>query len=282
MALVGALLFSLVGDVWGYKRSVSETGDPIKWDRRCIAYHVYDEGSEDIAFGALVEAIQKSFLTWQGVMCSSQYFHYSGITDDSLVGYRLGGPNLNTIIFQEEGDKWEHPRDVVALTTVTFCREVGGACTFVGEILDADVEFNGAYLRFSTTDPAPLTRFDVENTLTHELGHLLGLDHSTVAVATMYASAPPGETIKRDLDEDDIAAICDVYPSVSPVPECEPFDVDGDATGGYAPTIEDDDVVGCDGCVTNTSTGSALWLLVFLLFGLIRGARRGSGRCSSR
>ena len=279
--VVASVLLVLVPDAWAYKRSVSETGEPISWNRRCIPYHIHQRGSEDVSKGDLVEAIQKSFLTWQGVTCSSQEFYYSGITDDDLVGYRLGGPNLNTVLFQEEASSWQHPRDVAALTTVTFCREIGGACLFIGQILDADVEFNGAYLRFSTSDPAPLTRFDVENSLTHELGHLLGFDHSTDPVATMYASAPPGETSKRDLDADDEQAICDVYPSVSPVPACEPFEVDGDATGAYTTIGQADDVVGCDGCVSSDSVPPSTWLLLLLIGALSRGARRGTGPCGS-
>ena len=85
---------------------------------------------------------------------------------------------------------------------------------------------------------------DFENTLTHELGHLQGLDHtckdaatpahevdengnppprcrslstcradrSRSSDATMYNSATPGETKKRSPEADDVAGICDAYP----------------------------------------------------------------------
>ena len=76
--------------------------------------------------------------------------------------------------------------------------------------------------------------------LTHELGHLIGLDHNCydpaanprgrpddhegnpvpncdgadahIRAATMYNSAAKRDVSKRDLTEDDIQAVCDVYP----------------------------------------------------------------------
>jgi MYXO-CTERM domain-containing protein len=53
---------------------------------------------------------------------------------------------------------------------------------------------------------------DVQNTVTHEAGHTLGLAHSSDASATMAASAPAGETAKRTLHADDLAGICAIYP----------------------------------------------------------------------
>ena len=44
---------------------------------------------------------------------------------------------------------------------------------------------------------------DLQNTLTHELGHALGLDHSSIPQATMAASSTQGETSKRALHQDD-------------------------------------------------------------------------------
>src|SRR5205085_10533449 len=55
-------------------------------------------------------------------------------------------------------------------------------------------------------------RIDVQNTITHEAGHTIGLDHTPDPNATMYATAPEGETSKRVLGTDDIQAICDIYP----------------------------------------------------------------------
>ncbi|KAF2308624.1 hypothetical protein GH714_011473 [Hevea brasiliensis] len=55
-------------------------------------------------------------------------------------------------------------------------------------------------------------QFDLESVAVHEIGHLLGLEHSQDSNAIMYANIPPG-TIKRKLTQDDIAGIHALYPN---------------------------------------------------------------------
>ena len=63
----------------------------------------------------------------------------------------------------------------------------------------------------AATSPASF-KTDVQNTVTHELGHAIGLAHSPVVEATMYyQQTSSGEITKRDLAADDIDAICTLY-----------------------------------------------------------------------
>src|SRR5207253_2066846 len=115
------------------------------------------------------------------------------------------------------------------------------------EILDADIELNAVDNRFYNADngiPAGnsgRTLADLRNTLTHELGHLQGLDHTcrisdndgtpacvvdntgaraplchaasmAIADTTMFATAAPMETKKRLPKADDVQAVTDAYP----------------------------------------------------------------------
>jgi hypothetical protein len=65
---------------------------------------------------------------------------------------------------------------------------------------------------------------DLQNVVTHELGHYLGIGHTTNdhADATMYASAQFGELTMRDLSTDDVAGLCDAYPPGSLADSCDP------------------------------------------------------------
>lgn len=145
-----------------------------------------------------------------------------------------GGSTFNcadTYNCWDADDPFHGDSRVIALTTVSY---VDGT----GEIVDADIELNawagtgpsppGYY--FTCVDPPAPTctapgdagciTMDVQNTVTHEAGHVLGLGHSTVSTATMYASAPIGETSKRTLAPDDVAGICAIYPAGAPTSVC--------------------------------------------------------------
>ena len=65
---------------------------------------------------------------------------------------------------------------------------------------------------------------DIQNTLTHEIGHVIGLDHAPDEDSTMFASAPSGETTKRILDEGTQKALCEIYPRGDPFSQpCDPL-----------------------------------------------------------
>jgi MYXO-CTERM domain-containing protein len=124
-------------------------------------------------------------------------------------------------------DCWDHGSAVIATTTSTSNR-------FTGQIEDADIELNdapgpdGNRFIFSTVDSPLCARanqvgcvnIDIRNTVTHEAGHSIGLAHTPIADATMFATAPPGELTKRTVHADDIAAICAIYPKGAPTSTC--------------------------------------------------------------
>jgi hypothetical protein len=111
-----------------------------------------------------------------------------------------------------------------------------------GHIYDADIEVNAVNFRWGDLITTPKDGFqDLQNTLTHETGHLLGLDHTCfvptanvvapkdnndqtvplceglalndpIRETTMFPSARPGDTAKRKLSSDEIQAVSEIYP----------------------------------------------------------------------
>ena len=55
------------------------------------------------------------------------------------------------------------------------------------------------------------TEFRIEGVMVHEVGHLLGLGHSSVSGATMYPSVSACNNGPASLATDDINAINDLY-----------------------------------------------------------------------
>jgi hypothetical protein len=70
-----------------------------------------------------------------------------------------------------------------------------------GRILDIDVLFNGRRWNFDTRPGT--SAFDIQDVLTHELGHVAGLDHSPVHGASMWPYVSPGQWLHRSLTPDD-------------------------------------------------------------------------------
>jgi hypothetical protein len=204
----------------------------VQWETREVGFVVHQRCSQDVEPAACLQAVRISYQHWTDVACSDFTFLDQGVTADGRAGYnwRDPGDNRNVVVWREGNpddpvDGWPHQRGALAITTVTFNSRSG-------KILDADIELNGApgasrEFRFAACPPPPAscTDIDVENTVTHEVGHVVGLDHPLpgtpgAADTTMFASAPPGETKKRSLAQDDVDGICAIYPAGRPTTPC--------------------------------------------------------------
>lgn len=208
--LVVLLLVSLPSASQSFVRS-SPNGVPVAWAMNCLRMYVSSSGSEDFDFSDLEAAVVESMAPWNSIACTGVELIYDGPIESRSVGFSNEGDNHNIIVFRDQIGEWVYPGDVLGLTTLTFCSAVGGACSFAGQLLDGDIEFNGGEAPFSAAPGAVPDHHDFANTLTHELGHFLGLDHSLVPMSTMFASAPIEEIEKRTLAQDDIDGICSIY-----------------------------------------------------------------------
>jgi hypothetical protein len=115
-----------------------------------------------------------------------------------------------------------------------------------GTIVEADVSINprpraddGTALQFST-DGTPGT-YDLEATFTHEIGHLLGLDHSSVLASTMQSRQAFNGTFglpaltERTLSEDDRQKIRGLYGPGQKLGRIEGRLVDNRTPGAFTP-----------------------------------------------
>ncbi len=82
-------------------------------------------------------------------------------------------------------------------------------------VVEADVHLNARDFTFTIGAAPPA--IDLRAILTHELGHVLGIGHTDVARATMNAGLPSG-IAARSLEDDDVAAVCALYPGASSGP----------------------------------------------------------------
>ncbi|MGH9355010.1 MAG: matrixin family metalloprotease, partial [Terriglobia bacterium] len=90
-------------------------------------------------------------------------------------------------------------------------------CPLHSCVVDADIEFNPGDT-FSTAPAPPANDFDLQAIATHEIGHMIGLDHSGLANAVMFAFGDTGSVASRTLSVDDVLAAGSDYPSVNFAP----------------------------------------------------------------
>ncbi len=157
----------------------------------------------DVPAAAAQAALDASIATWNAVDCAYLKLTDAGTTTAPVIGYQRSGPNTNLVTWLESG--WSQSALAIAATLTTF------ECAS-GKLVDADVLFNGQGFTFSAAPIGVPATADIENTFTHELGHLVGFDHNPDPASTMFAEAAAGETAKRDLTADDVAGMCAVYP----------------------------------------------------------------------
>jgi hypothetical protein len=238
----------------GYVRSPIDEDKPGEgcqyWTDTLIPWVQADQGNTgpsptpgDTEFAA----VTASFQTWQAQSdaCGNFTLQEGARVADRTVGYQqqAGAVNRNIVLFRpglcsqlapvgdpcfqggtcgNKYDCFEYDPGNIAITTTTFSSRTG-------RIFDADVELNGSKV-LTTVDSPPCPRtgpysqacvaFDVQNTMTHEIGHFMGLGHASASTSTMYFQAGAGELIKRNLDPATRQFVCDVYPKGYPSQPC--------------------------------------------------------------
>ena len=182
---------------------------------------VHAEGSvlRGISGEETLAAAELALDTWTDVRCDDQRPSLDrGLVElgDESFEFNRDRPNVNVIRFVDSG--WPGQKEALAKTILNLNLDTG-------EILDADILLNSETFSFAL-EPAS-NEVDLVAVLTHEVGHLLGFDHSAVPGATMQPDARGFATAELlDLEPDDRAAMCAAYP---PKPEAPPSRIHADS-----------------------------------------------------
>ncbi len=252
-----------------------DCGVELHWPSPCVSFDLQKDASSDVSLDSATAVFHAAFASWTTASCASGGTPRMEMVDLGPVAcdkheYSQQQGNANLIVFRDKS--WPHAGQgsTLALTTVTFNLDTG-------EIYDADMELNSAQVTFTTVDTA--VEFDLLSVATHECGHFLGLSHAALPDATMYADYKPHSTSLRSLNEDDIAAICAVYPPGEAIPEaCDATPRHGFSSECAGAKPEDAATTGsCTIARSPRTSGSIAALALIALGALAVGARRRCG-----
>jgi len=220
-------------EAWEIKSTNS--GTPIRWADGDVAidldfsaelYGIHSEDAEREARAA--------FASW-GTMLGS---HLAISFETGETGLGTGRDGLNVVRWGTDAD--DEFVDPVALGTTYLTYK-----TSTGQVLEADIVINGVNYEWTMVEGECSDRYDLQNILAHETGHLLGVAHSVDHnESTMYPSAGMCETKKRALAPDDQEAITFLYDSIVL----------------KAPGSLSDEILGCQ-----SAGGTGLWGAIALL-----------------
>lgn len=239
---------------WAFKcsRVALDSGPSLVWPTRSIPWVADPNALMATGDRAIGEAdLLASFQAWTDIDCSDIELPYQGEVPGVRAELNESGPNVNAVVWVS--NNWPYDASAIAVTTTAYDRNSG-------VVVDADIELNGQYFVFGRSETNNCQQadgfMDLRNTMTHEVGHVLGLDHPPntprYAEATMYASAPPCETKKRSLAADDRDGICTIYPAGAATAQCFP------PNGPSFLQTDSDDGYGC----RSVGLGSPAWWLL--------------------
>ncbi len=169
----------------------------VKWLKTPIKYIINPTNNQGLSKRFITSRISKAAETWDN-QTSKELFNNSFVISNIL---RPGiADSKNVIGFENMNNP-----NVIAVTVI---------------LVDADItqieEFDQTYnTDFALGDGATnKSKYDLQNVLSHEFGHAIGLDHvssPSCAEATMYPYLAPGEIKKRTLFGGDVKGLRTLY-----------------------------------------------------------------------
>jgi hypothetical protein len=224
-------------------------GSPASWSTFPIEYWVGAD-TAPLDDEVVMDAIDNAVRTWQTAantekQCSDGVdFDFEGRDENVAIG-----DQRNTVFIVAKG--WPYEAGVpLAVDIVTNDN---------GAIREGDIALNAEETQFAVGGDGEKT-FDIESTVAHAIGLLLGLEKSTDNGATMNPMMV-GRTQGRDLDESDVDALCSLYPTMDTggLPHSEQGDHctrNEDCTEGFVCVVDNGDEYCAERCGGDGECGS--------------------------
>ncbi|MBT3219486.1 MAG: matrixin family metalloprotease, partial [Proteobacteria bacterium] len=160
--------------------------------------------SADLGFEKTETVVTDALGQWTGVKCADFEFAYLGTTDLGVVEDRV-----NVLAWEDE--QWDYDPAIAGMTIHRFDTSSG-----TPTVVEADILFNGfswLWKKNSGDVYASPPKLNGPAVVTHELGHVTGMDHDYEQVTTTMFYAYFGGDWQGTLAGDDRRGLCENYPN---------------------------------------------------------------------
>lgn len=161
----------------------------VHWDKAAFPLNIHVDRRVANAFPGAQQVVERAFSAWTAVPDTDIQFQPIVLGDNLTAG----SDNLNVVTMT---DSLLGGQGALAITTYTFDDNTGN-------FIDADIQLDASLLQ---------SDYNIQMTVQHEIGHILGLDHSAVLSSVMYPYVGRG-TAAPVFDSDDNIGIATSYPN---------------------------------------------------------------------
>ena len=189
------LIGLLCSPALAWETLTNTSGSEIRWPVMPIEFGINPDNEAGLDEAGAEMAVRRAAMVWTEVEAADIDFEV-GMTDVAQSGH----DGQAAVYFKHD---WEQDPELLALTSNWSTSE--------GVIISFDIGINTEHHDWSLDGEEG--RADLQNTMAHEFGHVLGLGHELdEPSATMWSTSPRGETAKRDLHAFDELGALYLYP----------------------------------------------------------------------
>src|SRR5882724_1769917 len=173
-----------------------------------IRFYIASDGFSTTNTAAELNAVRNCFGQWQSVPNTIIKYEDAGLV---APGYDVNtSDNTNVVYWAKTSTVVNGGLDDIAnALAVTFSSFTGPG----NEILQFDIVINGVEQSwFTDFNDSNNANYFVEGSLTHEIGHSLGLSHAAIGGATMLYAGQTGVDTQAGLSMDEVAFARTLYP----------------------------------------------------------------------
>ena len=168
-----------------------------KWGTLTVPIYV-NPANSDVSLSAAIAGVQGAMAVWNTQSGTPFRYTYAGQVSQTTTG----NDGKNVVLFRNSTNGG------AIATTYSWW-------SLTGTLIDSDVIFWDGHTKFFAGTSGCVSGAYIEDVGAHELGHALGLSHSSVSEATMNSSYGTCSKNQRTLASDDIAGAKKLYGSSS-------------------------------------------------------------------